>query len=81
MMVDTELIKDFADNVINDILDCLRSVVKGSHRGQNRSTYFSKVRHEAKMPQMERSLPENNNEFSFFLERHIPSPYQEIRVE
>ena len=81
MMVHPEKIEHLSDSVVDEVVNRFRMKVEGRGRGEQNSTHSACLEHQFDMAKMEWGFPDDQNEFSPFLERHICSPNQKIFIK
>ena len=72
-MLNSHVIKDLSDGLIDDVLDSLGFMVKRGHRRQNMGSHVGRLGHEPQMPFVQRCFPYDQDQFALFLQRNIRS--------
>ena len=69
--LDTKAIQDSNDNRVNQILRCLRVVVKAGAGRKNDGPGFGNGDHVAEMDEVQRCLASDENQCAAFLQEHV----------
>jgi hypothetical protein len=63
--------------VVDDLVERLRTVVEGRHRGQHDGAHLSQSGQNAQVAEVQRRLPDHEDQRASFFERHVGSPGDE----
>ena len=67
VMLNTEVIKDLADGLMDDVLNTLGVVIKGWYWWQYMCSHIGSRNQEVKVSFVQRGLPDHQDQFSLFL--------------
>ena len=65
-MLYTEVVKDFADGLVDDIINRFGLVIEGGYRWQQMGSHLSRHGHQPKVTDMQRCFSDHQCQFAFF---------------
>jgi hypothetical protein len=71
VVVQLQIVKDFAGGLIDYVQDGLGFVIKCGHRRQNMGTEISGLDHHLKVSFMQRGLPDYKHQLAIFLQTDV----------
>src|SRR5262249_2250588 len=80
-VLDVELIEDFADRLIDEVLHGLRLMVEGGHRRENDRSHLGGQHHIAQVPEVKRRLAGNEHQLAPFLQCDVGRAHQKVLAE
>eukprot|EP01022_Parablepharisma_sp_SALTPOND_P001648 TRINITY_DN10698_c0_g1_i1.p1 TRINITY_DN10698_c0_g1~~TRINITY_DN10698_c0_g1_i1.p1 ORF type:complete len:396 (+),score=65.86 TRINITY_DN10698_c0_g1_i1:18-1205(+) len=81
VVLDAQQVQRLADALMDQLLDALRLVIKGRHRGQDAGPQARGPAHQLQMPLVQRGLAHHEHQGPLLLEGDVRGPHQQVVVK